>query len=390
MKNNSLFDFAALVIFVILSIALAIFAYSFGGVDFNVYYAAARVMLDGGNPYDFQQLAPQIISSAGEINNPYYYAPWFTWVVIPFSLFPYSMARVLWLSFNYVLWLWALINLSKLIHYPQNGWKKWCIWFLVTFVFAWSTWGSEQVGILILLLFTLIFLFIQRENWVATGICLALILFKPNITAVPAGFISIWLVLHRKRWSPLFVMLGTTLLMVLVSFLITPNWHLAILQPDKLQGLSYTLDSSGATALTRYTTTLLDWLSVYGINGNTSTIIYGLFILFGIVSTVYGLIYLKSIVEFASVVILVNFAVIPYTLFYDYPSLVITLFWGNALLRQYPKFRWIRYTTNASIVLALFSGDIIPYRYWITIILILFLAFGYFVTSRNENTEKEV
>ena len=41
--------------FVIISLSLAILAYSFGGVDFGVCYAAGRVFLQGGNPYDYYQ-----------------------------------------------------------------------------------------------------------------------------------------------------------------------------------------------------------------------------------------------------------------------------------------------------------------------------------------------
>lgn len=383
MKNNYILDFSAFVVFAILSIALAVLAYSFGGVDFNVYYAAARVTLAGGNPYDFQQLTPQIISSAGEINNPYYYAPWFTWLVIPFALFPYSVARILWACFNFILWLWALFNLSKLIDYPQTGWKKWGVWLLATFVFAWSTWGSEQVGILILFLFTLILLFVQRENWIAVGICLALILFKPNITAIPAGAISIWLIIHRKQWIPFFVMIGTTMLMVVASLFITPNWYLAVLQPDKLQGLSYTLNAYGETEIQRYTTTLPDWLSLYGLENSASVTIYALTSIFGILSIIYAVMYFKSLKRFSALVILLNFTIIPYALFYDYPLLTFTLFSVNEKFIQ-NRLTWLQRFMNALVFTSLFLGEDIRYRYWMIILFILFsIGAWYFSTERK-------
>lgn len=384
MKHNSILNFVASVIFIFLSIALAILAYSYGGVDFNVYYAAARVTILGGNPYDFNQLAPQIISSAGEINNPYYYAPWFTWLVIPFSLLPYSIARGAWLFFNFILWLWALFNLSTLMSYPSNGWQKWGIWLLVTFVFAWSTWGSEQVGIIILFLYTLVFLFAQKEKWLTVGICLALILFKPNITAIPVVAMSTWFIVQHKQWKPFVVLLVATSIMLVISLLITHNWYLALLQPDKLQGLSYTLDSTGQTQIQRYTTTLLDWLKIYNINSSISITIYGLVLLFGLIIILWAMKKSTTLIEFSAIAILVNFLVIPYTLFYDYPSLIITLFWGNALFKQKPQYHWIRYSANASIFLALFIGDSVPYRYWIVIILTLFLGLGYFITTFNK------
>jgi len=56
MKSSSKTDFIALSFLIVLSLALAILAYSFGGVDFGVYYAAGRVFLLGGNPYDMVSL----------------------------------------------------------------------------------------------------------------------------------------------------------------------------------------------------------------------------------------------------------------------------------------------------------------------------------------------
>jgi hypothetical protein len=88
-------DFAALAAWIMISLILAILAFAQGGVDFGVYYAAAQVALKGGNPYDYGQLAGEIVSAAGKLNNPYYYAPWFTWAMIPFTFLPFTIARLL-------------------------------------------------------------------------------------------------------------------------------------------------------------------------------------------------------------------------------------------------------------------------------------------------------
>jgi hypothetical protein len=367
-------DFAALSVFTVISIALAALAFSFGGMDFNVYYAAARVTLQSGNPYDFAQLAPEIIST-GKLNNPYYYAPWFTWSVIPFALFPYYIARILWALTHFALWIFSLINLSKIIEYPKHGWAKWMMWLLVTFVFAWSTWGAEQVGILILFLFTLILLSAQREHWTAVGIFLALILFKPNITATPAGMIALWILIRKRTWKPILVMTATLALFIALALILDPKFYLPLFDSDKLQGLSYTLDSSGGLEIKRYSTTLRDFLAVYGIEGGASIFIYAIAILIGVVISALAMYYSASLVEFIALIILVNFAVIPYALFYDYPPLTLSLFYGNHLLF---KNKWIRYAANALIVASLFIGGIIPYRYWITVILAILLAIGYF------------
>jgi hypothetical protein len=377
MKHMSRFDFTALAIFVCLSIALAVIAFSFGGMDFGVYYAAAKVTMQGGNPYDYQQLAPEIISSTDRLNNPYYYAPWFTWMVVPLGFFPFEIARILWAVLNFILWLWSLYNLSNLVDYPRQGWRRWGVWLLVTFVFAWSTWGVEQVGILILFLFTLILLYIQRGNWLATGICLALILFKPNISALPAGMIALWLLLRLKIWQPALYMIGTLGGMAVVSLLVTPGWFMDIFEADKIQGLSHTLDETGGANVARYTTTLTDWLAVYGVEGSTSVWIHGLAVIGGALALWFGLRRSETVIEFSALAILINFMVIPYALFYDYPLLTIALFYGNYVLCRHPSWSWARYAANTLIVSVLFVGDVIPYRYWITVILLLLISIGY-------------
>lgn len=387
----SRFDFTVLVTFVSLSIALAVIAFSFGGMDFGVYYAAAKVTMQGGNPYDYQQLAPEIVSSAGRLNNPYYYAPWFTWIVIPFSFFSYEIARIFWAVFNFVLWVWSLYNLSNLVDYPRPGWRRWGIWLLVTFVFAWSTWGAEQVGILILFLFTLVLLFILRENWAATGVCLALALFKPNITALPTAMLALWILVHMKTWKPIYIMAGTIVVFGTISLIVTPGWYLALFDADKIQGLSHTLDDTGSLNDARYTTTLNDWLAVYGVEGGVSAWIRGLAVVFGVLPLWFGVRRSASALEFSALAILINFTVIPYALFYDYPSLTITLFCGNSALYNRPSWKWLRHIANALIVAVLFVGNIIPYRYWITVILLVLTGVGYlphFSTAASQRVDE--
>ncbi len=381
MKNNPKLNYSMLIFFIMLSIVLAVFAYLSGGVDFGVYYAAGRVYLQGGNPYEFSQLSKEIISSTGKLNNPFYYAPWFIWTMLPFSVLPYSIGRLLWALLNFTLWFFSLYNLGKLMDYPENGWRRWAMYLLVTFVFAWSTWGFEQVGIIIFFMFTLTLLFARHSQWNAVGISLALLLFKPNITALPVVCILLWLTL-RGNWRPVLVAGGALIIMVLLSVLISPNWYLALLQPDKVTGLSHTLDSSGAVEITRYNTTLLDFLSAYGITGNAANYIYAIVIIFGMIVAVLTLYYSTSILQVAALILLVNFAVIPYALFYDYPALVLTLFYANFLLLQKSSLAWIRTTANILVLLSLFIGSIISFRYWIVIILALFMAASIF--SRKE------
>ena len=380
MKRNSRLDFALFATFVIFSLSLTITAYSFGGVDFSVYYAAGRVFLRGGNPYDYGQLVQEIVSTTGKTNNPYYYAPWFTWAISPLALLPFGAARILWAALNFAAWFWGLFNLSKLIAWPPIGWRRWGMYLLVTFVFAWGTWGSEQVGILIFLILTIILLLHEQEKLFYMGIWMALLLFKPNITVFPAMALAIWLIL-RGKWKPVISMTGSLMLMVVLSLLVSPGWYLEFLQPDKVTGLSYTLGGSGTVQILRYTSTLLDWLSAYGIIGNTAYAIYAIAALAGLLVAVQAIYKARSITQLMAVAILVNFALVPYALFYDYPSLVLALFLVNAELSKKTPLVWIQRLMNGLILCSLFIGNNIAYRYWIVVLLLFFAGVSKLVAA---------
>ena len=70
-------NFLTICLWIISSIGIAVTALLFFGQDFRVFYAAARLVLSGGNPYDYHALAPLLQSITGSTGNaPYYYAPW--------------------------------------------------------------------------------------------------------------------------------------------------------------------------------------------------------------------------------------------------------------------------------------------------------------------------
>lgn len=373
--THSKTDFVMLSFLIVVSLSLAVLAYSFGGVDFGVYYAAGRVFLQGGNPYDYSQLIREIVSSTGDTNNPYYYAPWFTWGMSLLALFSYQTARILWATLNFGLWFWGVFNLSKLIAWPPPGWRRWGTYLYITFVFAWATWGSEQVGVLIFLILTFVMLSYENGKWLSVGIWMALLLFKPNITAIPVMALASWLI-FRSKWKPVLTLAGALLLMTVISLLISPGWYLELLQPDKVTGLSYTLNESGTVEIQRYTTTLMDWLSAYGVAENAAYVVYAIFMLAGILLLASAIYRSRSIVQLMPVAVWVNFALVPYALFYDYPSLSLTLFYINADFSEKPGLVWAQRIMNSLILVSLFVGNNISHRYWIVIILLIAAIFN--------------
>ena len=363
-------EFAAFALFLATSLSLAWMAYSFGGVDFGVYYAAGRVMLNGGNPYDYSQLAGEIVSSTGALNNPFYYAPWFAWAMSVLALLPYEFARLCWAVVNVGLWYWGLFNLSKLIEWPPAGWRRWGAYLFATIIFAWSTWGSEQVGVTILFLVTVLLLSYQQSRQILTGFFMALILFKPNVTGFPGLVLAAWLI-SRREWKPVISMIVSLSGFLVISLFVSPGWYLALTQPDKLTGLSYTLNENGAAQTLRYVSTLPGWLASYGVTGVFACVIYVFAALLGIIFTICLVKKSKDMTALTAYSFLVNFALTPYALFYDYSVLVVTLFYLNARLSLRPMLTRLQRLMNGLAIASLFVGDNISFRYWIVVIFIL-------------------
>ena len=363
-------EFAAFALFLVTSVSLAWMAYSFGGVDFGVYYAAGRVMLNGGNPYDYSQLAGEIVSSTGALNNPFYYAPWFAWAMSVLALLPYEFARLCWAVVNVGLWYWGLFNLSKLIEWPPAGWRRWGAYLFATIIFAWSTWGSEQVGVTILFLVTVLLLSYQQSRQILTGFFMALILFKPNVTGFPGLVLAAWLI-SRREWKPVISMIVSLSGFLVISLFVSPGWYLALMQPDKLTGLSYTLNENGAAQTLRYVSTLPGWLASYGVTGVFACVIYVFAALLGIIFTICLVKKSKDMTALTAYSFLVNFALTPYALFYDYSVLVVTLFYLNARLSLRPMLTRLQRLMNGLAIASLFVGDNISFRYWIVVIFVL-------------------
>ncbi len=325
-------DFAALCLWLISSLGMAITSFILFRQDFRGYYAAARVLLAGGNPYDYNQLAPILLQVTGRIgNNPYYYPPWFAWFFVPLAELPYGFASILWMAFNWVVWLYSLWLLGKYLDWPGAGWRRWLIFFLATYLFAWITWRYEQTGILLFALLVAILMALHKQNWLGAGIWMALFLLKPNITLIPLAAIVIWL-LQRKQWKPVVVFSLTSAFLLAASTLATPDWYQPLFKPGFGNGLANELNGPGQIVAVRVNTTLMDFLKMSHLNATIIAIVYSVALLIGVLVLGFTLFRSQSILTVTSISLLVGYALTPYALQYDYPPLAFVLLWALAII----------------------------------------------------------
>lgn len=323
-------DFAALCAWITSCIFVACKSLLSSGWDFRGYYAAARVLVAGGNPYDYSQVAPVLLSVTGYMgNNPYYYPPWFAWCFTPISWLPFQTARCVWMTFNLAIWIVSLWQLSKLLDWPERGWPRWLMFLLTTYIFSWMTIWFEQIGIVLFALLIALISAVRKQQWNLSGVWLALLLIKPNITFISVIAATAWLV-RRGQWRPVVVMSMLISSLFIVTTIATPDWYQPFFQPGFGRGLIVNMDGPNHVTSVRINSTLLDWLIMLNIGEGLRKLIYTLTVIGGVSVCVLVVRKSTSILQVIAVAVLVSFAITPYAVQYDYPPLALVWFLATA------------------------------------------------------------
>lgn len=368
--KENLYNFTGLCLWLITSLTMAVFAFLEYGQDFRGYYAAARVLLERGNPYEYAEVSRVLVDITGRAgNNPFYYPLWFGWFITPLSLLPFQTARAVWMLFNLALWIIGLIRLQQLLDFPQKGWRS-SLWnLLATFIFAWSTWKFEQTGILLFVIVVEILISYQNQQWNRLGIFAALALIKPNVMMLPMIALGIWL-MRNRIWRPVLVAGAVLVSLLLITTILTPDWYQPFFQPNFGQGLAEVLDGPNQVTGTRLNTTLLDWLKWFSVPRVVRNLIYGMASFVGLWILAQRVLKSNSILDVTTTALLVSFAITPYALQYDFPPLTIVMF-AALFASRHLKAKWIPGLLVAFIASVLIWERPISDGYWIVIALCL-------------------
>lgn len=328
--RKKLADFTALSLWIVTSLVMAAIAFLEYGQDFQWYFAAARILLEGGNPYDYTRISSVMLEVTGRAGyNPFFYPLWFGWLITPLSLLPFQIARAVWMLINLALWLFGLIRLQQMLGFPRPGWRGWLVHLLATFIFAWTTWKFEQIGILLFVIAVELLIAYQKRQWIGLGIFLALALIKPNVMLIPVAAIGVWLVRKQIRRPVITALILLAGLLVLTTTL-TPGWFQPFLQPGFGKGLTVILDGPSQATAARVNTTLLDWLKWFAVPESVRIVVYSVVLLIGVGVLIRAVWNSETILEVMVASLLVSFAITPYALQYDYPPLTIVLYWAMA------------------------------------------------------------
>jgi hypothetical protein len=184
--------------------------------DYVEYYAAGRLNLTGGNPYNPDELLP-LQQQAGrffEVPVMMWNPPWMLTAVMPFGALDYAVGRTIWLLLSMAIVLFC----SDIIWNLYHGSKKlrWLSWLLgLSFLPALDGLRTGQTGVF-LFLGVVGFLYFQKnkKDWPA-GAFLAFLAIKPHILYLFVIAVVFWCI-SKRRWA---ILLSGTTALVIATFL---------------------------------------------------------------------------------------------------------------------------------------------------------------------------
>jgi Glycosyltransferase family 87 len=191
--------------------------------DFSEFYCAAQIVANGLGPklYDIG-LQSQFISRVAAVHTFYNHPPFQTLLFVPFTAFNYRVASRLWIVMSLsflVAAAWLIESRTKVSLAIWDHTKIRADFGLVlvlftTFAPATTCFLIGQDSMLVLLIYTVVFLLLRRNAGFFAGCVLALGLFKFQLV-LPFALIF----LARRKWSTLtgFAIVGCLLIIVSIG-----------------------------------------------------------------------------------------------------------------------------------------------------------------------------
>lgn len=209
--------------------------------DFVEYWTAARLALDGGDPYDGDQLLPLQQAAANEPErteavmmwNP----PWTLPLYLPWAKLDPRPAQLLWLGLQFALIVVSCVMLWKLYDGPPEHLGAVPLIAVSFYATLWTIKYGQNTGFLLLGLAGFAF-FTQRNRPIAAGVFAALTALKPHLLA-PFGVLLVLNAFRPRGLVTLIAGVGTIAIGLGIAVLVDPNildQYLAATQRSDAEG----------------------------------------------------------------------------------------------------------------------------------------------------------
>jgi len=210
--------------------------------DFVDFWAAARLLLNGGNPFsptevlELQRSVGLVESKPLLMWNP----PWTLSFVLPFGAMDFQVSQFFWLLLHvfFILLsaqkLWAIYS-----HVERKSYLPWIA--VLTFIPAWFVLIIGQISALILL-GIVGFLYFERKNQLfLAGVSTVLISVKPHLVYLFWIGLIVW-IWKQRRWRAAFGAIVAGLIVAVIPMIIDPAVYSQFIEMYRFPGRSTPLE----------------------------------------------------------------------------------------------------------------------------------------------------
>jgi hypothetical protein len=183
-------------------------ATSLGFWDFEVFHSSASAALHGANFY----------VTYGTEHLPFWYFPWLAWFFIPLAVFPYPIAKVIYLALSLVS-AGLVVRLLGRHFNPRLSLAMQLFILSMSLLMSMLLFIAGQMDYILVGVITAVILLLDRRKPVAAGLLFPILLIKPHVLAVFLPF----LLLRGGRQFRLAAAASVGFLSV-IAFILIPNW----------------------------------------------------------------------------------------------------------------------------------------------------------------------
>jgi len=223
-----------------------------GYQDFTIFYSAAKIVRLGlgHRLYDdtVQYRIQQGFASAANLRQgplPYNHPPFEALIFVPFSFLPYFAAYLLWDLFSLLILLLLLFLLRPHIGLLRQVSVACWLCAMVGFFPIFFALLQGQDILLLLLIFTLVFIFQKKQGEFTAGCCLGLGLFRFHLVL---PLIVVWLLEKRKRALFGFILVAFVLALISVAMVgaeASVEYPVSVWRMEQVMGRPGTVVPSG-------------------------------------------------------------------------------------------------------------------------------------------------
>ncbi len=189
--------------------------------DFNVFYSSAKVALSGGNIY----------RTYGQYNLPYWYFPWVSWFFIPFAIFPFEAAKIIYMIITFLSIL-IIIRSIGLYFNAQLSFVNQMLFTALSCLICWLLFRVGQTDFILVALITAMIFLIDKKQNIQAGLLFPILLFKPHLLVIFIPFAIL------RGGKPFFLSASlSVILLSLAAFILIPNWPTEMLRMLNESGL---------------------------------------------------------------------------------------------------------------------------------------------------------